>query len=122
MARLSGQHPEKVGSNPTVGPTFTIGDCMSDIGDDFRAMRDHRRARKQHYHQTQLPQDKKRVIGLAAHIDERNDGEHWIVTAGNARIVDYWPSTGRWIVRRGNNKTGYRVDGLICFLEKNKGK
>lgn len=33
----------------------------------------------------------------------KNDGAHLIVYAGNV-AVDFWPGTGLWIVRGGNNR------------------
>jgi hypothetical protein len=45
--------------------------------------------------------------------ETKNLGTHLIITHGE-RTVDFWPSTGLWIVRKG--RTGRGVHGLISWL------
>lgn len=92
---------------------------MGDMGDDFRAWKEHRRKKRDSYKSEKMPDDIRRVRNLASYIEERNFGEHLIVGCENARIVDYWPGTRRWIARRSKAK-GYDVESLISYLEKNK--
>jgi len=49
--------------------------------------------------------------------ETRNNGYHLIVTH-NDMVVDFWPTTGRWISRTG--KRGGGVKRLIGFLMKPK--
>lgn len=49
--------------------------------------------------------------------ETKNAGAHLIVQ-GNDELIDFWPGTGRWMVRRG--KTGFGVNNLIKLIEKQK--
>jgi hypothetical protein len=77
---------------------------MSDIGDDFRALKEFRKEKRDAYKSGQMLEDIQLVRNASAHIDEKNGGEHLIVTAENGRIIDYWPGTKRWIARRTSAK------------------
>lgn len=46
--------------------------------------------------------------------DVRNSGAHLIVRHGNL-VVDFWPGTGRWIVR-GDEVKGFGVFKLLHHL------
>lgn len=45
--------------------------------------------------------------------ESKNDGVHLIVKH-NSTVVDFWPSTGKWIVRKG--KSGRGVFQLLKHL------
>lgn len=90
---------------------------MGDMGDDFRAWKEHKSEKKNKYRNGKMKEDIQSVRNFSAHIDEKNDGEHFIVTAESGAIVDYWPSTKRWIARRGKSK-GYDVLSLVAYLKK----
>lgn len=43
------------------------------------------------------------------HVASHNNGLHLIVTANNGRIIDVWPSTGKWMIRGEKNAAGKNV-------------
>ena len=54
--------------------------------------------------------------------EEKNNGVHWIVVSPlkDNEIVDYYPSTGKWIYRKGG--TGRGVLNLLRKFRLIKGK
>lgn len=49
-----------------------------------------------------------------------NNGEHIVVTVPNAGVIDFWPSTGRWI-RRWNKRREFGIDRLIAEWRQHNG-
>ena len=49
--------------------------------------------------------------------DVRNEGAHLIVESTEG-LIDFWPGTGRWIVRKSGFKE-YGVRNLIKFVTEN---
>ena len=84
-----------------------MGEFWRDVRPDMIAASKAKRARNRH--------DSAQLL-TAAGIEyvSKNDGAHLIVT--DAHIVDFWPGTGRWIVRGGNEGRG--VIGLIALIQK----
>lgn len=84
----------------------------SELGETFEAWRKHRREVKQNNknYSTQLLKDS--GIEFAEH----NEGLHLMIRL-NSDIVDFWPSTGKWHMRR-NNKWGRGVFKLLSELKK----
>jgi len=84
---------------------------MSEIGDVFKAIKEKKKGKKLSNieHSTML------LIDKGFDVDIRNNGVHLIVD-WNDKTVDFWPSTGKWMVRGG--KTSRGVKGLIKELEK----
>ena len=79
---------------------------MSDIGDDFKALREANSKKKKanlHY-STEL------LISKKIEFESKNYGVHLIVT-GSDGLIDFWPSTGKFKVRGG--RTGRGVVNLI---------
>jgi len=76
---------------------------MSDMGDDFRAWKLHKRAKKEKNleHSTRLLQES----GIP--FESKNWGVHLIVQ-GNSGLIDFWPSTGKFIARSGAKGRGVR--------------
>jgi len=57
---------------------------------------------------------------LGALFESKNNGAHLVVQSGH-NVVDFWPSTGLWIVR--GEKTKRRgVRKLEAFIRKNWGE
>ena len=55
-------------------------------------------------------------IGIAGHsVGDRPGGAHLIVQAG-AHTIDFWPSTGLWMVRKQKTRHG-GVRKLIQFIK-----
>lgn len=84
---------------------------MSEEGDMWRAVRSAKDKKKQYNkeYSTQLLQ------GAGITFDSRNDGTHLIVFADDVTVIDYWPSTGLWIVR-GVDKKDRGVRKLIQYV------
>jgi hypothetical protein len=83
---------------------------MGDVGEDFNALKKYRKEKKS-----------KNLISSTNMLNEnriafksRNLGNHLIVEH-NSFIVDFWPSTGKWISRRGQSGRG--VFNLINLLK-----
>ncbi len=81
--------------------------AMGDMGDDFRAWRDHKREQKARF-RAGIP-DALAMLDRAQ-IPYRclGGGEHYRVAAQ----FNWWPSTGRWRSMDGR-RTGFKVGALI---------
>jgi hypothetical protein len=82
-----------------------------DMGDDFKAMREmqqEKRARNRESSTTIL-----RDCGVV--FSSYNNGVHLVVTHNQVQ-VDFWPSTGKWIVRDARKTEGRGVYNLIKQL------
>ncbi len=92
---------------------------MGDMAEVFQAMRAHRRERKARYQAEELQGDLRLLDEFKVRKDIRNHGEHYILTITTdrgARVIDYWPSTGKWKVR-GSRAAGYRVPNLLRYFK-----
>lgn len=88
---------------------------MSDMGDDFNAWKKAKQEKR-----ASNREDSAAILTRAGVLFEsKNIGAHLIVTAG-AKIVDFWPGTGLWIVRGANNKRR-GVHKLIEYVEQQRG-
>jgi len=85
---------------------------MGDIGDDFRALQAIRKKKKSDnkISSTDL------LIKNNICFDSKNNGAHLVVSHKN-KIADFWPSTGKWIVR-GNSQYQRGVFKLITEIKK----
>jgi hypothetical protein len=87
---------------------------MSDLADDFRALRESRKKKRSHNRQ----QSRKLLDQWNIEYTVHNMGAHFIVevpgTDGEQK-VDFWPGTGKWIPR-GSNKHGRGVKKLLTYL------
>lgn len=83
---------------------------MSDIGDDFKALREIKRANKEfnRHSSTQMLAD------AGYQFETRNGGVHLIIKYRGI-MIDYWPSTGKWIPRGGTASRGIRP--LLTYLQ-----
>jgi len=83
---------------------------MSDIGDDFAALKEKSRARKlRNKNQSAFILEKNGV-----HFETHNNGVH-LVIMHNDVFVDFWPSTGKFIFRTSSIK-GRGVFNLLKKL------
>lgn len=89
---------------------------MGDLGDYWRDVKEHRQKVKAK-RQAAMPNPNKLLNELGASFEVKNYGEHYIVEYGDI-IVDYWPSTGYWKVRKLGH-TGYNIRPLVKYLKKN---
>lgn len=84
---------------------------MGDVGEDYKALRERSKAKKL----SNIESSTLMLLEKGYDIDIKNNGVHLIVD-WNGKTVDFWPSTGKWIVRGG--KTSRGVKGLIRELDK----
>lgn len=84
---------------------------MSDLADIFGAYRQERieKKRRNLEQSTQILRD--RGVSFTA----KNNGVHLIIRRGTVPLADFWPSTGKWIMRTGGKK-GRGVFNLLNEL------
>jgi len=88
---------------------------MGDMGDDFRALKYFRNKRKAQRF-SESSEARSEIYRDALDIEEKNDGQHWIVRS-EKETVDFWPPSGRWIVR--NSKAcGYDARSLAKRIKR----
>lgn len=88
---------------------------MSEIGDCFKALKERNKAKKL----SNIESSTLMIMDKGYDVDIKNNGVHLIVSHNN-KVVDFWPSTGKFIVR--NGKTGRGVKRLIKELEQGVNK
>lgn len=88
---------------------------MSDLADDFRALKEHRRKEKEKRH-SDSSEAREQIRREALDVEEKNNGLHWIVRT-EKETIDFWPTSGRWMVR-GNKAQGYDGRSLAKRLTK----
>jgi len=85
---------------------------MGDVGDVFREMTKYKKAKRADNttKSTQLLEDR----GIL--FESKNDGAHLIVASRGypSLVADFWPSTGKWIVR----ENGGKGRGVFPLLKK----
>lgn len=74
---------------------------MSEMGEVFGALREMRREKKA----DNLASSTALLESRGVAFESKNGGVHLIVR-GNDLTVDFWPSTGKWIVRGGREGRG----------------
>lgn len=88
---------------------------MSELGDIYREMRKRSQRKRQQnliYSATQIHDFcyKNKIT-----VEVKNNGVHFIIKTDP--VIDFWPSTGLWIVRDGQKKRG--IKKLLKHLERN---
>ena len=84
---------------------------MGDVGEDYKALKERSKKKKL----SNVEFSTMALIERGYYVDIKNNGVHLIVT-WNDKTVDFWPSTGKWIVRGG--KTSRGVNRLMKELDK----
>ena len=80
---------------------------------DSEVWRAHRKHRQEKRHANQ--QSSTEILtARGIQFESKNAGVHLIVRH-NDHVVDFWPSTGRWIAR-GNNRSGRGIQKLFQYL------
>lgn len=82
---------------------------MSDMGDDFREMRQIQQIKRAYNRESSAKYLAARGIPFSV----KNGGAHLIVD-GKVGLIDFWPGTGRWYARCGQK--GFGVRGLCEFI------
>ena len=85
---------------------------MGDMGDIFNDLREATRQRRAS--NTTNSAAMLQAAGVVFH--SSNGGAHLIVQAGAAHTIDFWPSTGLWMVRKQKTRHG-GVRKLIQFIK-----
>ena len=83
---------------------------MGDTGDDMKAWNETKKKKKINNQESST----KLLITHGIKFESHNNGNHLIVK-GERRLIDFWPSTGKFIVR-GKNYHGRGVRNLISLL------
>lgn len=94
---------------------------MSEIGDDFKALKAMQRERKESWKEENLENHLNMLSKYPQVLtyEIKNNGEHYIVTIKNEDIsatVDLWPSTGKWIIRK-DKKRGNGIPNLLKYFK-----
>lgn len=89
---------------------------MGDMGDVFNDWREQKAAKRA----SNTEQSTTLLKRAGIFFDSKNGGTHLVVWAGNDDI-DFWPSTGLWIVRGGDGKRRRGVRKLIEYVEMRRG-
>ena len=84
---------------------------MSDIGDDFKTLRELHKGERAERRQQALDRLKEEGIPFTTN----NDGVHLIVEGPDC-FIDYWPGTGRWKSRKGCH--GFGLGNLINYIKR----
>jgi hypothetical protein len=88
---------------------------MSDMGDDFNALRKMKQEKRADNREASAA-----ILSRAGIVFEsKNNDAHLIVLAG-AMVVDFWPGTGKWIVRGGSSMPHRGVRKLVEYVEKQR--
>ena len=82
---------------------------MTDLADDFRAMKEHSKSKRAANRQSSA----RRLLLEHIPFESKNGGAHLIV---GARDFDFWPGTGRWCSRRDSGINGRGVASLITRI------
>lgn len=82
---------------------------MSELGETFAAWREMKQVKKE----LNLKQSTALLKDTAVKFESKNEGTHLIVESTKGK-VDFWPSTGLWITRKG--KRGRGVFALLEFM------
>lgn len=83
---------------------------MSDVGDDYRALREESQKKRADNRQSSAIYLQEKDIPF----ESKNGGAH-LVVEGRDCFIDFWPGTGKWITR--NGQKGFGVANLVNFIK-----
>lgn len=83
---------------------------MGDMGEMYRAWNDDKKERRKR----NLPRNVAALEKYGINFDSRNDGYH-LVILHEGKLVDFWPSSGKWRARVEKQK-GFGVTSLLEWL------
>lgn len=83
---------------------------MSDLAQLYTSWKDEKKLRKQ----ANLERNKGLLVKYGVKFEEKNNGLHLILTT-NQGMIDFWPSTGKW-VHRDSIVTRSGVYRLLGFI------
>lgn len=86
---------------------------MSDIGDDFKVLRELGASKRAHNREASARILRERGISFAS----KNEGAHLIVKRGD-HVADLWPGTGKWIVRARAEYAEQHGRGVFQLIDK----
>lgn len=82
---------------------------MSELGDTYKAMREHSQEKRADNREQSAQYLTNAGIPFTSH----NGGAHLIVE-GRDCFIDFWPGTGKWIGRKGEQ--GFGVRNLVKYI------
>lgn len=68
---------------------------MGEMADVFNGWREHKKAKRD----SNTEQSTQALLDAGVPFTSHNDGAHLVVTARDGSIIDFWPSTGLWMLR-----------------------
>ena len=77
---------------------------MGDTGDDYRALNAHNKKKKAN----NLEKSTKILVDNNIDFESKNNGIHLIIIDFNGDLIDFYPSTGKWITRKGKSSRGIK--------------
>lgn len=86
---------------------------MDSMGDVYRLWNKRKKEKKE----SNRAQSTKLLEDLNIEFDSYNYGVHLVVYGDEGDVVDFWPSTGKWIVRK-MNKKGRGVFNMLKWLRR----
>jgi len=84
---------------------------MNYMREDYDAMKAHSKEKKL----SNLEKSTKLLLDRNIDFESKNNGIHLVVTDFNGSLIDFYPSTGKWIIRNGKASRG--VMNLIRHIE-----
>jgi len=73
---------------------------MGDMGEYWRDLKDHLKERSAKKRDDNTKWSTTHLGNLGIHFESKNNGVHLVIRHNN-KVVDFWPSTGRFICRSG---------------------
>ncbi len=94
---------------------------MGDTGDYWRDVKGYLKEKSQQKRASNTEWSTNRLQELGIIFESKNDGVH-LVVRHNGKVVDFWPSTGRFICRSGkmDDYDTRGVNRLIKYLKSKK--
>ncbi|MDB4330462.1 hypothetical protein N9948_01940 [bacterium] len=94
---------------------------MGDMGELFNALKEEKKKQKEEFKSNKLPDLLSLLDGYPKQLSYivKNGGEHYIVTlnkSNDKRVVDLWPSTGKWIIRNKKKTKGNGIKNLLKYF------
>lgn len=88
---------------------------MGEMGELYRAMKEDSRERKERNRVNAL-----KVLGEEnIKYESKNDGVHFVVD-GPHGLIDYWPTTGKWVERAVAGLAGRGVSSLVNHVKRHR--
>jgi len=90
---------------------------MGDMGDYWRDVKGHFKERSKQKRQSNTDWSTQHLTNLGIAFESKNNGVHLVIKHNN-KVVDFWPSTGRFICRSGkmDDYDSRGINRLVKYL------